>query len=150
MNNKGTQPQIYVSILPQAPLPTQPSIQHWAEFHGLYSRSLLVIHFKYNSVYLTFPKSLPIPWEGPWDELRFSPLGILTHVDKKILLWTTSYHFQVVKDLSPVLITVVNIETERKQKVPKSQGNSLVELGQELSWSESQSSALPTGLHSFP
>ena len=27
----------------------------------LYSRSLLVIHFKYSSVYMTFPKSLSIP-----------------------------------------------------------------------------------------
>ena len=32
-----------------------------AEFHVLYSRFLLVIHFKYSSVYLTFPKSLTIP-----------------------------------------------------------------------------------------
>ena len=29
----------------------------------LYNRSLLVIHFKYSSVYMTFPKSLSIPFK---------------------------------------------------------------------------------------
>ena len=49
--------------------PDSPSIQattqHWAEFHMLYSRSLLVIHFKYISVYMLIPNSLIIPSTHP-------------------------------------------------------------------------------------
>ena len=38
---------IHVSVLPQPQLPfSQAATQHWAEFHELYGRSLLVIHFK--------------------------------------------------------------------------------------------------------
>ena len=47
---------------PQTPLPSRlpHNIKH-RQFHVLYNRSLLVIHFKYSSVYVTFPKSLTIP-----------------------------------------------------------------------------------------
>ena len=42
----------HVSILPQSPLPSRlPHIIEWNSF-GLYSRSLLVIHFNYSSVAL--------------------------------------------------------------------------------------------------
>ena len=37
------------------------------KFSLLYNRSLLVIHFKYSSVLVTFPKSLTIP--SPWQPL---------------------------------------------------------------------------------
>ena len=48
---------IHVSILPKPPLPSE--LAHNIEqFHVLYNRALLVIHFKYSSVYMTFPKSL--------------------------------------------------------------------------------------------
>ena len=53
---------IRVSILPQTPLLSRLAHNRWAEFHVLYSRSLLVIHFKCNRVYMTFPKSLTIPF----------------------------------------------------------------------------------------
>ena len=47
---------------PYAP-PIQAGTEQWAESHVLYNRSLFVIHFKYNSVYMymIFPKSLNIP-----------------------------------------------------------------------------------------
>ena len=45
-----------VLILPQTPLP--PRLPHTIEFHVLHYRSLLVIHFKYSSVYMTIPNSL--------------------------------------------------------------------------------------------
>ena len=35
--------------------------QYWAEFSVLYSRSLLVSHFKYSSVYMSIPNSLTVP-----------------------------------------------------------------------------------------
>ena len=52
---------IHVSILP----PNSPSIQatkeYWAEFPVLYSWSLLLIHFKYSSVYMSISNFLTIP-----------------------------------------------------------------------------------------
>ena len=65
MDSKGTQPYIYmdewiyVSILPEIPLPSR--LPHNTEFPVLYTRSLLVIHFKYGSVYMLIPNSLTIP-----------------------------------------------------------------------------------------
>ena len=53
---------IHVSILPQTPLLSRLAHNSWAEFHVLCNRSLLVIHFKCSSVYMTFPKSLTIPF----------------------------------------------------------------------------------------
>ena len=47
---------IYVSILSQTPLPS-----HWVEFPLLYSRSLLVIHYKCCSVCMSIIKSLTTP-----------------------------------------------------------------------------------------
>ena len=41
--------------------PLQAAKKHWAEFHVLYSRSFLVIHFKYSGVYIFIPNSLTIP-----------------------------------------------------------------------------------------
>ena len=59
---------IHVSILPQTPAAIQ--LAHnieQTEFHVLYNRSLLVIHFKYSSVYMPFPNSLSSP--SPWQPL---------------------------------------------------------------------------------
>ena len=60
MNSKGTQPYIY--IYPFSPkLPShQAATEHWAEFPVLYSRSLLVIHFRYSRVYMSIPNPLTI------------------------------------------------------------------------------------------
>ena len=45
---------IYASVVTQTPLPSRlPHTEHRAEFPGLYSRSLLVFHFKYSSVYMS-------------------------------------------------------------------------------------------------
>ena len=45
---------------PQNGPPFQAVIQHWVEFRVLYSRALLVIHFKYSSMYMTIPNSLTV------------------------------------------------------------------------------------------
>ena len=45
---------IHVSIFPQTPLPSRLS-HNIKQFPALYSRSLLVIHFKYSTVYLSLP-----------------------------------------------------------------------------------------------
>ena len=47
---------VHVSILPQTPFPSR--LSH--NFPVLYSRSLLIIHFKYRSVYMSIPNSLTI------------------------------------------------------------------------------------------
>ena len=52
--------------------PTQAATQHWAKFPVLDSRSLLVIHFKYSSVYMSIPNSLTIPFPHP------SPLTVMS------------------------------------------------------------------------
>ena len=46
--------------MPQLP-PIQPATKHGAEFPVLYSRTVLVIHFKYSSGYRSISKSLTIP-----------------------------------------------------------------------------------------
>ena len=46
---------------PQDPPPIQAATWHWAESPVLYSRSLLVLHCKYSSVYISIPKALTIP-----------------------------------------------------------------------------------------
>ena len=51
--------QIHVSILAPTPLPSRLPY-HWAELPALYSRTLLVIHFKDNSVYMWIPNSLTV------------------------------------------------------------------------------------------
>ena len=57
---------IYVYPLSPRPLshPIQAAAEHWAEFPVPYNRSLLVIHFKYSSVYLWTSDSLTVP--SPW------------------------------------------------------------------------------------
>ena len=47
---RGSAIHLHVSILPLI----QPATQHWTEFHVLCRRSMLVIHFKYSSVYMSF------------------------------------------------------------------------------------------------
>ena len=56
---------IHVSILPQTLLPFRLPGWRWAEFQVMYSRTLLVIHFKYNLVYMSIPNSLAIPSPHP-------------------------------------------------------------------------------------
>ena len=60
VNREGTQP--YICMNPFSPnlSSIQASTKHWVEFHVLSSRSLLVIHFKYSSVHVTFPNSLSL------------------------------------------------------------------------------------------
>ena len=53
---RGSATHTHVSILPQTP-PTQAATEHRAEFNVLYSRSLLLIHFKYSTVYTLIPNS---------------------------------------------------------------------------------------------
>ena len=55
--------------------PIQAATSHWAGFHVLNSRSLLVMHFKYSSVYMSLPnsQSIPSPRE-PW--VRFLSLWV--------------------------------------------------------------------------
>ena len=52
---------------PPSTPPIQAGTWHWTEFHVLHNRFLLVIHFKYSSVCMTFPKSVTVPshWQ-PW------------------------------------------------------------------------------------
>ena len=45
-----------IHSLPKPP-PIQAATEHWAEFPVLYRRSLLVIHFKYSSMYMSVPNS---------------------------------------------------------------------------------------------
>ena len=52
--------QIHVSIFPEVPTPSK--LPHnIRQFPVLYIRSLLVIHFKHSSVYMSIPNSLTIP-----------------------------------------------------------------------------------------
>ena len=61
MTVQGIQPYTYIHPFSSNSHPIQPATQHWAEFHVLSSRSLLVHCFKYSSVYLLIPNSLTIP-----------------------------------------------------------------------------------------
>ena len=61
VDSKGIQPYIYMYPF-SLKLPSHPGChKHWAEFPMLYSRTLLVIHFKYSSVYMSIPDSLTNP-----------------------------------------------------------------------------------------
>ena len=51
------------------------------ETSGLYSRSLLIIHFKYSSVYTSIPNSLSIP------SLYLSPQATISSVFKSVSLF---------------------------------------------------------------
>ena len=54
----------HVSILYRILFPVR-VLHNWAEVPVPYSRSLLLIHFKYSSVYLSVPNSLTIPLPSP-------------------------------------------------------------------------------------
>ena len=57
VNREGTLPYTYMyPFSPKLP-PIQAATEHWAEFPVLYTRSLLVIHFNYTSIVLTFFKA---------------------------------------------------------------------------------------------
>ena len=62
---------------PLKPPPMHVDIKYWAKFHVLCNRFLLVIHFKYSSVYMTFPKSLTLP----------SPLATISSFSKSVSLF---------------------------------------------------------------
>ena len=51
---------VHVSILAQTSLPSR-LLLNTEQFHVLYNRSLVAIHFKYSSVYMSILKSLTIP-----------------------------------------------------------------------------------------
>ena len=57
---RGSAIGMHVSILPQTLLPS--SLPHNIEQSSwVHGRSLLVIHFKYSSVYMSIPNTLTIP-----------------------------------------------------------------------------------------
>ena len=61
----------------------------------LYSRSLLVIYFEYNSVYMTFPNSLSIPSPPATISLFSKPVS-LTHfkdIDAKLMKYLPGFSF---------------------------------------------------------
>ena len=61
VDSKGIQPYLYMYLF-SPKLPSRPGChKHWADFPMLYSRTLLVIHFKYSSVYMSIPNSLTNP-----------------------------------------------------------------------------------------
>ena len=68
--------RIHVSFLPQTPIPSR-LVHNWAEFHVLCSKSLLVLHFDYGSVYKTFPNSLTIPSPCPFPRGSVTPFSSL-------------------------------------------------------------------------
>ena len=70
MNSEGIQSYRY--MLPfSSKLLSHPGyhIKQWAEFPVLHSRSLLVIHLKCSSVYMSIPNSLAIPSPHPFPSL---------------------------------------------------------------------------------
>ena len=57
VDSKGIQSYIYMQpFLPSNLPPIQAATWHWSEPPVLYSSSLMVIHFKYSSVYLVHAK----------------------------------------------------------------------------------------------
>ena len=63
MNSEWIQPYIYISIVPQIPFSLR--LLHNTEQSSTYYTVLLVIHFKYKSVYKSIPNSLTIPCSHP-------------------------------------------------------------------------------------
>ena len=60
-DSKGTQSYIYTyPFSPNSP-PIPAATWHWAEFPGLSSRPLLVLHVKHSCVSMSIPDSLTIP-----------------------------------------------------------------------------------------
>ena len=61
VNSEVTQSYIHMyQFSPKWP-PIQAATQHWAEFHMLYSKSMVAIHFKRSSVYMYVPNSPTFP-----------------------------------------------------------------------------------------
>ena len=56
---------IHVSILPQTPLPSRLPCNIEESSRCCTSRTLLVIHFRYSSVYMLIPNSLTVPFPIP-------------------------------------------------------------------------------------
>ena len=76
---------IHVSILPQTHLPSR--LPHNIEQSSLYYRTLLVIHFKYTSVYMLVPNSLTIPNCYP------SPLETVSSFSESVIQTTCFLSF---------------------------------------------------------
>ena len=92
MDSKGTQPYIYMCpFSPNSP-PIQAAIQHWAEFHMLYSRFLLIIHFKYSSVYMLIPNFLTNPSPHPSLLATKSSISVCESVSVKRQLFLLLLH----------------------------------------------------------
>ena len=79
---------IHVSILPQTCLPSR--LPHNIEQSSLCCRTLLVIHFKYTSVYMLVPNSLTIPNCYP------SPLETISSFSEAVIQTTCFLSFFVV------------------------------------------------------
>ena len=84
---------IRVSILPQTPLPSRlpHNIEESFMFHVLYSRSLLVIHSKYSSMYMSIPNSLTISYPHcfPW-QAKVHRLSLCLFLKLCLLYWLLS------------------------------------------------------------
>ena len=80
VNTKGTQTYIYMYPFSPKLLSLPAATQPWAEFHVLYSRFLLVIHFEYSRVYMSIPNSLTIPFP------QASPQQLLSCFSKSVRL----------------------------------------------------------------
>ena len=97
---------MHVSISPQAPHPSR--LPHNTEqFPMLYSRTLLLIHFKYSSVYMPIP-NYPFPASFPSPTttiISFSNLWVYFYfVDKFILSFLYRFHIEGVSyNISPSL-----------------------------------------------
>ena len=70
----------YIHSPPNSP-PIQAAIEHFVEFYVLHSKSLLVIYFKYSSVYMPVPNPLIIP------SLHRSPLAPISSFSKAVSLF---------------------------------------------------------------
>ena len=64
----------------------QAAIEHRAEFHVLYSRSMLVTCFKYSSLYMSIPNSLTIP------STKLPPLATVS-LNENLLLKLCAYSY---------------------------------------------------------
>ena len=79
MDSKDTQPYIYVYSFSKSLPHTSSKLPHnWAEFPVLYSRFLLVTHYKYRRVYMLIPNSLTI--SSPF----FFPITTVTSFSKSV------------------------------------------------------------------
>ena len=68
---------IHVSILPLTPVPCRLPHNIEQSFLCLYNRTLLVIRFKYSSVYMSIPNPLSFPQLFPQASKSVIPLGLL-------------------------------------------------------------------------